>query len=66
MRLVTAHRSTGRGRHVPGLGRRAGGRAHFTPPVHYRVGGSPTDLESGDLNGDGLPDLVSRHVPLME
>lgn len=35
------------------------GALTFTPPMHYRVGGQPTDLTSGDLDADGLPDLVA-------
>jgi hypothetical protein len=35
------------------------GALTFTPPIHYRVGGQPTDLVGGDLNADGLPDLVA-------
>lgn len=35
------------------------GALTFTPPVHYPVGGQPTDLTSGDLDADGLPDLVA-------
>jgi hypothetical protein len=35
------------------------GALTFTPPIHYRVGGQPGALVNGDLNADGLPDLVA-------
>ena len=34
------------------------GALTFTPPAHYRVGSHPADLATGDLNGDGLPDIA--------
>jgi hypothetical protein len=34
------------------------GALTFTPAAHYRVGSHPADLASGDLNGDGLPDIA--------
>ena len=31
----------------------------FSPPAYYDVGVSPQDVAAGDLNRDGLPDLVT-------
>ncbi len=40
------------------LGAAPAGALTFTPPAHYRVGSHPADLATGDLNGDGLPDIA--------
>jgi len=40
------------------LGAAQAGALTFTPPAHYRVGVHPADLATGDLNGDGLPDVA--------
>ena len=40
------------------LGAAQAGALTFTPPAHYRVGIHPADLATGDLNGDGLPDIA--------
>ncbi len=40
------------------LGAAQAGALTFTPPAHYRVGSHPADLATGDLNGDGLPDIA--------
>src|SRR5947209_14584241 len=30
----------------------------FLPPVNYDAGNAPADIQAGDFNGDGIPDLV--------
>jgi hypothetical protein len=40
------------------LGAAQAGALTFTQPAHFKVGSHPADLASGDLNGDGLPDVV--------
>jgi hypothetical protein len=30
----------------------------FNPPIHYETGATPSALAAGDVNADGLPDLV--------
>ena len=40
------------------LGATQAGALTFTPPAHYRVGSHPSDVATGDLNGDGLPDIA--------
>jgi FG-GAP-like repeat len=35
------------------------GDGTFQPAVNYTVGGGPQGIATGDVNGDGLPDIVS-------
>jgi hypothetical protein len=38
-----------------------GGKIYMTPPTSYKTGGSPGIIAVGDVNGDGLNDVVSSN-----
>lgn len=48
--------------HVNLLAENRGNFAGFAPPVAYSIGLAPVALASGDLNGDGFPEIVTANA----
>ena len=58
---------TGRTQNNPGFAavilQNPSSKGNFEPTLHYETNGSPSGLAVGDLEGSGMNDLESRHVP---